>query len=67
MHKKHRVDKSTCKTDDRKPHSVQLPVSYTHLSKVWEGTASELCDILGEDVKPNVLSDVYKRQAYGWE
>lgn len=25
-------------------------------SKVWEGTASELCDILGEDVKPNVLS-----------
>ena len=25
-------------------------------SKVWEGTASELCEILGEDVKPNVLS-----------
>lgn len=25
-------------------------------SKAWEGTASELCDILGEDVKPNVLS-----------
>ena len=23
---------------------------------MWEGTASELCDILGEDVKPNVLS-----------
>lgn len=25
-------------------------------SKVWEGTASELCEILGENVKPNVLS-----------
>lgn len=25
-------------------------------SNVWEGTASELCEILGEDVKPNVLS-----------
>lgn len=25
-------------------------------SKVWEVTASELCEILGEDVKPNVLS-----------
>ena len=25
-------------------------------SKAWEGTASELCEILGEDVKPNVLS-----------
>ena len=25
-------------------------------SKVWKGTASELCEILGEDVKPNVLS-----------
>lgn len=24
MHKKRRVDKSTCKTDDRKPHSVAL-------------------------------------------
>ena len=25
-------------------------------SKAWEGTASELCEILREDVKPNVLS-----------
>lgn len=25
-------------------------------SKAWEGTTSELCEILGEDVKPNVLS-----------
>ena len=51
-------EKSETELWEEPPEPLLEKIASTLLSesKVWEGTASELCEILGEDVKPNVLS-----------
>ena len=43
-------------TEPSDPLLEKIATTLLSKSKVWKGTASELCEILGEDVKPNVLS-----------